>query len=196
LPGFSNGTPVKWPLRILGGCFGLILFSLLILFLAVFRPGHGHFVTEIVMDRPAPQVFRWLSDDERVKKWVGGIADIKTVSSPPNGGQVGRKLRIAEDYRDQRVEMDMEVLQFEQDRSLGLLISSVGDPRDGFTENAEYTLTEQNGKTRLRFDVRTRYPGFILRLFEPIITTEAKAKVEDDFKRLKSLVEAEPPSSR
>ena len=183
---------MKWVLRILGGFLGLLLLSIVILFLAGYRPGHGRIVTEVVIDRPAPQVFRWLSDDERVKKWVGGVAEIRTVSTPANGGEVGRQLRIAEVYRDQRVEMNIEVTRFEQDRALSLSISSVGDPSDGFTETGDYTLTEQNGKTRLRFDVRTSYYGFMPRLFEAIISTEAKAKVQDAFQRLKQMAEAEP----
>jgi len=47
----------------------------------------------------------------------------------------------------------MEVTKFEKDRALSVLVSSVGDPKNGFTETGDYTLAEQGGKTRVRFEV-------------------------------------------
>lgn len=183
---------MKWILRILGGLVALFLLAIAGLWLAGMRPEHGRVVTEIEIDRPAAQVFRWLADDERVKKWVGGLEEIRLLSAPADGGEAGKKFRMAEVYRNERMEMEMAVTKYEKDRALSILVSSVGDPNNGFTETGDYTLTERNGKTRLRFDVQTRYFGFLPRLFEPLITPEAKEKLQDDFRRLKGLVEAEP----
>jgi uncharacterized protein YndB with AHSA1/START domain len=183
---------MKWVWRILGGLVALFVLAVVGLWLAGMRPGHGQVIAQIVIDRPAPQVFRWLTDDERVKKWIGGLGELRQVSAPSDSGEVGKKFRIIETYKDQRVEMEMEVTKYERNRALSILVSSVGDPSSGFTETGDYTLTEENGKTRLRFDVRTKYIGFVPRLFEPLITPQAKEKLEDDFRQLKGFAEAEP----
>jgi uncharacterized protein YndB with AHSA1/START domain len=108
---------VKWIVRILGGLVALLVLCVVGLWLAGMRPGHGRVVAEIVIDRPAPQVFRWLADDDRVKKWVGGLTEVRQVSAPAGGGEVGKKFRMVEYYNAQRVEMEMEVTKFEKDRA-------------------------------------------------------------------------------
>jgi uncharacterized protein YndB with AHSA1/START domain len=186
---------MKWIFRILGVLLALFVLAVAGLWLAGLRPGHGHVLTEITIDRPAAQVFRWLAEDERVKKWIGGLEEIKQVSSPADGGEVGRKFRIVETYKDDRVEMEMIVTRYEKDRALSILVKSLGDPANGFMETADYTLTEQDGKTRLQFDTTANYFGFMPRLLEPIITPEAREKVQEDLHRLKTLAEAEPVSA-
>ncbi len=186
---------MKWIVRILGGLVALLVLCVAGLWVAGMRPGHGHVVAEIEIDRPAPQVFRWLAEDERVKKWVGGLTEVRLVSAPAGGGEVGKKFHMVEYYNAQRVDMEMEVTKFEKDRALSLLISSVGDPNNAFTETGDYMLSEQNGKTRLRFEVQTKYSGFVLGLLEPLITPKAQEKLQEDFHRMKELAEAEPKAN-
>lgn len=186
---------MKWAIRILTGLIGLILLAIAALWLFGMRPSHGHILAEVQIDRSAPQVFRWLTDDDLVKKWVSGLVEIKTISAPADGSQVGRKLQIGEVYKGERVDMEMTVTRLEQNRALSLSIASLGDPNNGFTETGDYTLAEVNGKTRLRFEVHTKYLGFLPRLFEPFITPEATKKLTEDLQRLKQLVEAEPKTS-
>jgi uncharacterized protein YndB with AHSA1/START domain len=186
---------MKWVIRIFAGLIGLILLAVATLWLVGLRPEHDHIVAEIQIDRPAPQVFRYLTDDDLVKKWIGGLAEIKSTATPADGSQVGRKYQVGEVYNGQRVDMEMTVTRFEKDRALSLYIVSLGDPSNGFTETGEYTLAEENGKTRLRFEVKTKYLGFVPRLFEPFITPAATKKLNEDFQRMKQLAEAEPKPS-
>jgi uncharacterized protein YndB with AHSA1/START domain len=185
---------VKWIVRILGGLVALLVLCVVGFWLATIRPGHGRVVAEIVIDRSAPQVFLWLTDDNRVKRWIGGLTEIWPVAAPA-GGEVGKKFHLVEYYNAQRVEMDMEVTKFEKDRALSIFVSSTGDPNNGFTETGDYTLSEQNGKTRLRFEVQTKYSGFVLRMLEPMITPKAQEKLQEDFRRMKELAEAEPKTN-
>jgi len=186
---------MKWVLWILGGLIALCVLAIGGLWLAGMRPGHGHVVAEIVIERPAPQVFLWLTDDERVKKWIGGLTEIRQVSAPAGGSEVGKKFKLVEYYNGQRADMEMEITKYEKDRAISILVVSVGDPNNGFSETGDYTLTEENGKTRLRFVVQTQYTGFVLRLLEPLITPKAKEKLEEDFRRMKELAEAEPKTN-
>lgn len=186
---------MRWMIRILGGLIGLMILCLGGFWLAGTRPGHGHVVEEIVINQPAPEVFRWLAEDDRVKKWIEGLEEVKEVSKPAGGGEVGKKFWLVEYYNGQRVEMEMTVTKFAKDHALSVLISSMGDPNNGFSETGDYTLTEENGQTRLRFEVQTKYSGFVLRMLEPLITPKAREKLEEDFRRLKGLAEAEPKTT-
>jgi hypothetical protein len=85
---------MKWVWRILGVLAALCVLPFVGLWLAGMRPGHGHVVAEVVIDRPAAQVFRWLMDDDLAKKWIGGLEEIREVSAPAGGGEVGKKLRF------------------------------------------------------------------------------------------------------
>jgi uncharacterized protein YndB with AHSA1/START domain len=183
---------MKWAIRVLAGLAGLILLAIAILWLVGMRSGHDHIIAEVQIDRSAPQVFRYLTDDDLVKKWISGLVEIKSTATPADGSQFGRKYQVGEVYEGERVDMEMTVTRFEKDRALSLYIVSLGDPSDGFTETGDYTLAEENGKTRLRFEVQTKYLGFVPRLLEPFITHAATKKLNEDFRRMKQLVEAEP----
>jgi len=183
---------MKWIVGILGGLIGLVVLCILGLWVYGLRVEAGHSVEEVVIDRPPAQVFLWLTDDNRLKKWIGGLAEIHEVAAPPNGGEIGRKFRMTESYQGQSVQMEAVTTKFEQDRAISIDVSSIGDASNGFTETVDYTLTDLGGRTRIRLDGRARYTGFVPRLLEPIITPEATKKLGEDLARLKSLVEAEP----
>jgi uncharacterized protein YndB with AHSA1/START domain len=183
---------MKWIARILAGLVGLMVLGVLALLIAGKRPNHGRIVREVEIDRPAAQVFRWITTEELLKKWIDGLTELRPESSPADGSEVGRKFRIVEIDKGERVEMKMEVVRFERDRDLTIRVASIGDLNNGFVEMAEYALTEVDGKTRVRIDARTNYYGYVPRLFEPLITRDARKKLRGDLNRLKALVEAEP----
>jgi uncharacterized protein YndB with AHSA1/START domain len=183
---------MKWVARILAGLVAMVVFGVLALLIAGKRPNHGHIAREIAIDRPAAQVFRWIATEELLKKWIGGLLELRPESSPADGSEVGRKFHIIEAYKGERVEMKMEVMKFERDRDVVVRVVSAGDPNNGFVETAEYRLTEAGGKTRFRIEAQTNYYGYMPRLFEPLVTRGAKKKLKQDLKRLKALVEAEP----
>jgi len=186
---------MKWIVGVLGGLIALVVLGTVALWLYGFRSEAGHSVGEIVIDRPPAQVFRWLTDDGRLKKWIGGLSEIHEVTPRPSGGELGRKFRMTESYQGQSVQMEAVVTKFEQDRAISISVTSVADPDSGFTETADYTLTELGGKTRLRLDGKAKYTGFVVRLLEPMITPKATEKLREDLARMKSLVEAEPVKS-
>jgi uncharacterized protein YndB with AHSA1/START domain len=183
---------MKWVARILAGLVAIVVLAVLTLLIAGKRPNHGHMVREVTINSTATQVFRWITTDELLKKWIGGLVELRPESSPTDGSEVGRKFRISEAYKDERVDMEMEVVRFERDRDLLVRVASAEDLNNGFVETAEYRLTEADGKTRIRIEAQTDYYGYIPRLFEPLITRGAKKKLREDLNRLKTLVEAEP----
>jgi uncharacterized protein YndB with AHSA1/START domain len=186
---------MKWIVGTLAGLIALVVLGIVALWLYGLRAEAGRSAGEVVIDRPPAQVFRWLTDDEKLKKWIGGLSEIRQVAAPPNGGEIGRKFRMTESYKGQGVEMESVVTKYEQDQAISIRVSSMDDPTNGFTETADYTLNDLGGKTRLRLEGQASYFGLVPRLFEPMITPKATEKLAEDLARLKRLAESEPPAT-
>jgi uncharacterized protein YndB with AHSA1/START domain len=185
---------VKWIIRIGIITIGIPSLAIGLLMLARFRPGRGHIRAEIEIDRPAAQVFRWISREDLVRRWVGGLSEITPISSAGESGAVGKRFHMTEFDKEEnaRTEMEMTVTEYMPSEKLGVRIRSLGDLGEGFVENAEYRLSPAVGGTELIFEIQTDYYGRLPRAFEPMITRAARKKVQRDLERLKRLVEAEP----
>jgi uncharacterized protein YndB with AHSA1/START domain len=181
---------MKWIFRIIGGVAALVVLVMLGLFVAGKRGGAGVNEATVTIERPAPQVFRYLTDETLTMKWVSGLVEITSVG----GGEMkpGAKSKLLVELDGQRTEMREEILELEQNRKLVMRLEN-GDASAGFTETATYTVSEEGGRTRLTLKGVTDYHGFMLDLLEPLITSSAQTKLEGDLQRLKRLVEAEPP---
>jgi uncharacterized protein YndB with AHSA1/START domain len=182
---------MKWLSRIFGAVVALVALCVAGLWLAGMRPGHGHNSGSVEINRPAAQVWRYLTDDELIKKWVSGLAEIRHMTPGVTGE--GEKLRLKEGYEGKGVEMEMTMWRIEAPRRMEFTLEGLGDPANGFTEKAAYVLEEKDGKTRVTLSAQTEYHGFLVRLMEPLITPAADKKLAGDLARLKAMVEAEPP---
>ena len=181
---------MKWLLRTVVAVMGLVATVVVVLFLVGLRPSHGKNSATVEINRPAWQVWRCITEDELLKKWVSGLVEIQ--SSTPGKPGVGTKLRLAVIYEGQRTEMELTLTSYEPNKWMGFAMKSLGDPSNGFTENGEYALVERDGRTRLTLSAQSQYYGFLPRLCEPLITPAAQKKLEGDLARLKTLVEVEP----
>jgi len=188
---------VKWIIRIGIITVGIPSLAIGLLMLARFRPGRGHIRAEIEIDRPAAQVFRWISREDLVRQWVGGLSEITPESSSGESGEIGKRFHMTEFDREEnaRTEMEMTVTEYVPSEKLGFQIRSLGGQGEGFVENADYRLSPALGGTELIFEIQTDYYGRLPRAFEPMITRAARKKVQRDLGKLKAMVEAEPESS-
>jgi uncharacterized protein YndB with AHSA1/START domain len=183
---------MKWVWRTLGTIIALVVLCVAGLWLAGMRPGHGYGSGSVEINRPAAQVWRYLTDDELLKKWISGLTEIRHISPGVTGP--GEKLRLAERYGSETVEMEMTMGRVEAPHLMEFTLEGLGDPSNGFTEQAKYTLEEKDGKTRVTLSAQTEYHGFLIRLLEPLITPQADKKLAEDLARLKALVESAPAS--
>ena len=185
---------MKWIVRIGVITVGIPSLAIGLLMLARFRPGRGHIHAEIEINRPAAQVFRWISREDLIRQWVGGLSEITPILAAAAGRENGRRFRMIEFDKEEnaRIEMEMTITEYVPGEKLGVQIRSVGDPGEGFFENAEYRLSPAPGGTDLTFEIQTDYYGRLPRAFEPMITRAARKKVQRDLLRLKKLLEAEP----
>jgi uncharacterized protein YndB with AHSA1/START domain len=185
---------VKWIIRIGIITVGIPSLAIGLLMLARFRPGRGQIRAEIEINRPAAEVFRWISRDDLIKQWVGGLSEITPISSAGDSGEIGKRFHMTEFDKEENAqsEMEMTVTEYVASEKLGFQIRSLGGQAEGFVENAEYRLSPAPGGTELIFEIQTDYYGRLPRAFEPLITRAARKKVQRDLERLKSLVEAGP----
>jgi uncharacterized protein YndB with AHSA1/START domain len=184
---------MKWILRILLALAAVVVLCVAALWIAGMRSGAGDLAAEIVIERPAPQVWRWLADDKLVLKWVGGLTEIRWKSGAP--GQANARADMVAEMEGKRFEMDWENLAVEPERHIAFRVKSKEGMDVGFVETGDYWLEDSGGRTRLRLATHSNYIGFIPRLFEPIISASARKKLAEDLARLKSLVEAEPAAT-
>ena len=182
---------MKWVWRIFGGIAALVVLCAAGLWLYGLRPSHGRNSATIEINRPAAQVWRYMTNDELTKKWVSGLEEIRHMTPGVTGA--GEKLYLVEAYEGERFPMEMTIERVVEPRELTFVLIGVGDPSNSFTEKGIYLLEEHEGKTRLTLAAQTDYHGFLPRLMEPIITKQADAKVAGDLARMKALVEAEAP---
>lgn len=181
---------MRWVMRIVIALVGLVATVVVVLFLVGLRPSHGKNSATIEIHRPAAHVWRYIIEDDLLKKWISGLVEIQ--SNTPGKPGVGTKLRLADVYEGQRTEMELTLTSYEPNQRMSFTIRSLGDPSNGFTENGDYVLVEGDGHTRLTLSVQSQYYGFLPRLCEPLITPAAQKKLEGDLARLKNFVEAEP----
>jgi len=184
---------MKWVWRILGGIVALLVVCVAGLWLAGLRPGHGHHSASVEINRPAAQVWRYLTADDLVKKWISGLEVIRHDSPGVQGA--GEKVYLAQSYKGKRIEMEMTMGRVEAPHTLEFTLVALGDPSNGFSEQGGYTLEERDGKTRLTLETTAEYHGFLPRLLEPLITRSTYETLRGNLAQLKALVEAEPAAA-
>ena len=86
---------------------------------------------------------------------------------------------------NERRVMEVEITALRPNERLEAKVTS-----DGFMVDVRYILSQKDGQTRVTYIGDAKYTKLPLRLMEPIITPMAQQKLEDDFARLKEMVEA------
>lgn len=151
--------------------------------------GRGEFETSVDIARPAPVVFTWITEPERVKSWVGWLVDIRELT-PGKTGVGTREIWVMEDRNNnnQRMDIETEVTRHEPDR---LLEARLNVPA-AFTGTVTYELQPLDAnRTRLVYRGSFQYEHWLAKLLEPVISRSAAQKLEEDLERLRQKAEAE-----
>jgi uncharacterized protein YndB with AHSA1/START domain len=183
---------MQWFWRTLGLFFGLVVIVLIGLLLAGQRSSAGQVSDSIEISRPPAQVWLFLTDDVRIKQWIGGLKGLVHMDSGELG--VNKRLALGVEYDGSMIDTMMTITKFSPPNELDFEMISVGEPDSGFTEIGKYRLTPvQNGaSTDFAVSTKTLYHGFVLTVMEPFETHTSRAKVKEDLERLKIVAEAEP----
>ena len=171
----------------------LLALAVVGLFLASRRRDAGVNDVTVEIARPPAQVFRWLAERDLARKWVGGLLAIEPLTE--GAVRLGLKERALVVLGSERMALEMEVVDFEEGRRIRYQVTGLERPSIGFTEVVDFTVEPSETGTRFRAFGRMRYHRRLLRLFEPLMTRRAQRKFQEDVRRLKTLVEAEPAES-
>ncbi len=128
-------------------------------------------------------MFKYLTEPELVKKWVGGVIDIRPISGRRN--EVGAKSEIVVEENGSRLVMEDEVLRSTQNESLTVKLDS-----RMFDVRSVYSLQNTNGSTHLQYKMLATHKG-IFRLMAPFISGQIRDKLNRDVQRLKKVIETD-----
>jgi uncharacterized protein YndB with AHSA1/START domain len=176
-------------LWIVGGLVGLVVLAVCALFLASRLPGAADTHVAIDIARPPEVVWAWITEPAHVKQWVGSLVDVRQDSTGIE--TVGaRETWIMDDPgTKRRMEIPAVVTACDKPRSISVHIDATGMM---FTGDLTYALTATVGGTHLGQDGQWHYSDAVTRFLVPLITPAANKKGQDDFARLKELIEAAP----
>ena len=140
----------------------------------------------ILIHRPITEVFAFVADPENLPKWASRTYDITKTSEATLG--VGTRFMGVGRFLGQRLESHQEVIEYEP--SWKYATRSNSGP---LTFILRYSFEPVEGNTRIVFTAEVE-PGGFLKVAEAIFAKAIKRLYENDLRRLKDLLEAQPLS--
>jgi uncharacterized protein YndB with AHSA1/START domain len=177
--------------RVLKLLLALVLASVVVLWFAGHRGDRGYIGLEVAIDRPAPMVFRWITSDQLLRRWISDLAKLEKTGSA-GLAQANDIYRIDELIAQRRVAFDVKVIRAIPNQELELAVKPVAESNGGYSTTADFKLFPNGDYTRLAFTSHSDFQSFGDQMIEPILTYATKKKLEEDLTRLKLMMEAEP----
>ncbi|SRR6266436_2682992 len=170
----------------------LVLLSAVVLWFAARRGDRGYIELEVTIDRPAPTVFRWITTDELLRRWISDLVRVEK-NGPAGPAQPNNVYRIDEFIAKRRVAFDVKVLRAIPNQELELAVKRpAAESSGGYTATADFKLFPSGEYTRVVFTSQSNFQSLGDQMIEPIFTYATRKKLEEDLTRLKLMMEAEP----
>src|ERR1700751_3568789 len=109
-------------IRILQIVAALALLAGAVLWFGARRGDRGFIEEEITIARPAPAVFRWISSENLLRRWISNLLEVRKVEG--GSPQSGPTFRVAQLVSGHRVDMSVRIVRVVPNQELGLLIYS------------------------------------------------------------------------
>lgn len=139
--------------------------------------------SRVEIGAPPAAVFPWLTDPDRLSRWVGGFMG----SEPIGSGEVrvGARSRDTIEAEGRRFEVETEIVELRPGTRLAVRITS-----SSHDQTDEYDLGARDGATQLVYRSDMRMRGLV-RLLSPLISSQLRARAKKDLATLKREVEAD-----
>jgi uncharacterized protein YndB with AHSA1/START domain len=177
--------------RVLKILLVLVLLSVVVLWFAAHRGDRGYIEFEVTIDRPAPTVFRWITTDELLRRWISDLVRLEK-TGPSGPSQPNSVYRLDEFIATRRVAFDVKVVRAIPNQELELAVKPTDESSGGYVATADFKLFPSGDYTRLVFTSQSNFQSFGDQMIEPILTYATRKKLEEDLTRLKLMMEAEP----
>ena len=142
-------------------------------------------VTHLDVDRPAAEVFAFVSDQLNAPRWQRGLREVRRTTGGPIG--VGSEHVFVRRFAGRRIESGNRFVEFEPGRFVAFEI-----PDGVVTGRASY-LVESDGTERchLTSTMRFQVAGW-MRLAEPLLARVLERDSHRDEQTLKQILETPP----
>ncbi|MBI2975425.1 MAG: SRPBCC family protein [Chloroflexi bacterium] len=138
--------------------------------------------SEIAINRPVDQVFRFVTDVQKYSQWTD-MGETRLVSDGPLG--VGSKMQTVIKMGPLKVNMTFEVTEYEVNRRMSFIGTSAGP----LEWDATFTVEPKDASTtHMTSSGELRLKG-LWRLAEPLMAGEVKSGEAKELERLKNLLE-------
>lgn len=179
--------------RILQAFLIIVFAAGALLWFAAHRGDRGAIEAQIEIARPPAVVFRWISSEDLVKRWITNLVEFKRADV---AGEKLPDFRMVHLVNGRPVALQVRIIRMVPGQELQLQINSVDPKQGGFSGEAGFELIGYGDYTRLVFRSHTSFVTLGDRIWEPLWTYAAKSKMQDDLAKLKLLLEAEPANSQ
>ena len=139
------------------------------------------FTIETEIDRPAADVFAYVTDPERLATWQTTTVSAELEGDGPLG--LGSRLREVHRAGGRNLESVVEVTEYEPDRAFALHVV------EGVPIDAHIGLLPTAGGTLVRFRAHGQPTG-ALRLAEPLLRRTLKRQFAEHCTTLKEILES------
>jgi len=138
----------------------------------------------VLISRPLGDVFSFVADARNRPRWDESVDSEELTSPEPIG--VGSTVRTRLTSMGRQYEYTWEIVEHEPPTQQ--TIESTSGP---FPTTLAYQLSDQEGGgTRVEFSVTGR-PSGLLRLLQPLLARNTQKNLDENFPRLKRLLEAD-----
>jgi len=136
----------------------------------------------ILINRPAEDIFSFLSIPENHPKFVPGMLEFKKTSPGPLG-RVGATVRGVRQFLGQKMELPYEITEYDPGSRLGMK-GALGP----ITFKDGYVLDPVGNSTRVKFWLELTLTG-LMKLARPILVLQGKTHAHETLVNLKSTLE-------
>jgi uncharacterized protein YndB with AHSA1/START domain len=169
----------------------LFLVAAVVLWFAARRGDRGYISEQVTINRPATTVYRWITTDELLRRWISNLAKLERIPASGAASQSNFVYRIDEMIAKRPVAIKARIVRAIPNQELKLSVRSANEAADGFNGDAELKLLPNGDYTQLIFTLQTNFQSLSDQIFEPILTYATRKKLEEDLTRLKFMIEAE-----
>jgi hypothetical protein len=139
----------------------------------------------VVIDRPAEEVFAFVTTPENDHEWVGTAVERRREPKGPIG--VGSRIHAVDKFLGRRIASTLEVTEHEPSTRSAIRLHGP------ITAHGVYSLEPVDGRTLFRWTMDAE-PGlgglYLGRVTDPLVTILFRRRLRFDLRRLKQVLES------
>jgi uncharacterized protein YndB with AHSA1/START domain len=122
--------------RLLKFAIGLLLSAVVVAWFAARRGDRGYIEEEVTIDRPAPSVFRWLTSEDLLRRWISGLVKLERTDT----AQSNATFRIDELIASRRVMLDLRIMRVVPNQEIEIAVSPVDKSAGNYASDVKFKL--------------------------------------------------------